>query len=66
MLEVFPAYQRQGWARSLVFAKVHDHLSHGWTPWGEINEDNDASLALTRALGSRLVDASTQCFLTRE
>ena len=53
MLEVFPAYRRQGWARALQSAKMAEHLRQGWMPWCQVFAGNDGSLALQRSLGMR-------------
>ena len=51
LLEVFEGHRREGWARTLESAKINQMLDRGQTPWCEVFPDNEASLALQRALG---------------
>ncbi|MBQ9007401.1 MAG: GNAT family N-acetyltransferase [Atopobiaceae bacterium] len=51
ILEVFEGHRREGWARTLESAKINQMLERGQTPWCEVFPDNEASLALQRALG---------------
>ena len=50
-LEVAEDHRRQGWGTALAAAKVARHLAAGQTPWAEVWPDNEASLALERAMG---------------
>ena len=51
MLEVFEGHRREGWGTALAAAKVAAHLAAGELPWAEVWPENDASLALERAMG---------------
>ncbi len=50
-LEVFEGYRRAGWGTALAVAQVARQLERGWSPWAEVWPDNEASLALERAMG---------------
>jgi len=66
MLEVFPPYRRRGWARALEGAKINQHLSLGYVPWGQVWPDNVASLALQRSLGLTVLPADEMRFLSSD
>lgn len=51
LLEVFPAYRRQGIAGLLQRWLTNLELSQGHTPYGQVFTDNAPSLALQRSLG---------------
>lgn len=51
MLEVLPAYRRQGLGILLLSGAVNLALERGVFPFGQIFEDNSASLALQRRVG---------------
>jgi tRNA (guanine37-N1)-methyltransferase len=51
MLEVFPAYRRQGLASALERGMMFLQMRQGWQPYGHIIVGNDASLALQKKLG---------------
>lgn len=51
LLQIFPAFRRQGAAGDLVAYDVGYHLARGWTPYGHVHAGNEASLALQRKLG---------------
>lgn len=51
LLEVVLEARRRGWGRALAAAKVRQLLDEGRLPWAEVWPDNDASLALARAMG---------------
>lgn len=54
MLEVLPAYRRRGLGEVLQRAAVGLALDRGAIPFGQIIEDNDASLALQKKVGMTL------------
>lgn len=51
MLEVYEEYRRQGIGRALETFMINLHLSMGYTPYGEIVVDNEASLELQNKVG---------------
>ena len=51
MLEVYEEYRRQGIGCALEAFMVNRHLSMGYTPYGNILEENQASLELQGKLG---------------
>ena len=54
ILQIKDFFRRKGWAEALEATKIAEHLSRGWLPWCQIDEGNDASLALQEKLGFRL------------
>lgn len=56
MLEVLPAFRRRGIGTALEIALHNLALSRGWTPYGQIRVDNEASLKLQESLGMVLSD----------
>ena len=51
LLEVLPAFRRQGAATALMKAAVNRCLERGWIPFSQIWEGNEASFGLHRQLG---------------
>ncbi len=51
MLEILPRYRRQGLAAALEAELINRFLLKGWTPYGHVFEDNEASLQLQQKLG---------------
>ncbi len=51
LLEVLPAFRRQGVATALMNHMVNQCLVQGWIPFSQIWEGNEASLALHRRVG---------------
>ena len=64
MLEVVPEARRRGWGRTLVAAKVRQLLDEGRLPWAEVWPDNEASLALERAMGFEVLDGEHVWFVS--
>ena len=62
MLEVAPAYQRNGLASILEKAMINHQLSNQRLPYGEIFEDNLASLKLQKKLGLSISNQLTYWF----
>ena len=56
MLEVLPAFRRRGIGTALEIALHNLALLRGWTPYGQIRVDNEASLKLQESLGMVLSD----------
>lgn len=54
MLEVLPAYRRRGLGEVLEKAAINLALERGKYPFGQVIEDNTASLALQRKVGMAL------------
>lgn len=54
MLEVFPKYRGQKIALSLESYMINLHLSKGFTPYGNILEENEISIKLQEKLGLRI------------
>lgn len=50
-LQVSVDHRREGWGTALAAAKVARTLEEGNVPWAEVWPDNEASLALERAMG---------------
>lgn len=51
LLEVLPPYRRRGIAQCLEKFMINFCLERGWTSYGQIYTDNDASFALQGSLG---------------
>lgn len=51
ILEVYENYRRQGIGRALEAFMINRHLSMGYTPYGEVVVDNEASLGLQKKMG---------------
>lgn len=51
MLEVYEQYRRQGVGKALEAFMINLHLCMGYTPYGEVVTDNNASLGLQSKLG---------------
>ncbi len=51
LLEVLPAFRRQGVATVLMNHMVNRFLAQGWIPFSQIWEGNEASFALHRRVG---------------
>ena len=64
MLEVFEGHRRHGWAEALEAAMINEHLTRGWTPWGQVFKGNEASLRLQEKLGLTITPAEEQCFIS--
>ena len=64
MLEVFEGHRREGWGTALAAAKVAAHLAAGELPWAEVWPENDASLALERAMGFEVRPADALWFVS--
>ncbi len=64
MLEVFPAWRRQGWGLALESAMICACLERGEVPWCEVFAGNEASLALQERLGLTVVASNETCFLS--
>lgn len=64
MLEVFPAWRRQGWGLALESAKIRETLDRGEVPWCEVFAGNEASLALQERLGLTVVASNETCYLS--
>ena len=64
MLEVFPAWRRQGWGFVLESAKIRGTLDRGEVPWCEVFAGNEASLALQERLGLTVVASNETCYLS--
>ena len=56
MLEVLPAYRRRGVASALEARLINRVLARGFTPFGQVFSDNDASLSLQRHAGLAISD----------
>lgn len=56
MLEVLPQFRRLGIGTALEIGLHNLALSRGWTPYGQIYADNEASLKLQERLGMVLSD----------
>lgn len=56
MLEVLPAFRRQGYGMALERFLIAWQLSQGWTPFGQVVDGNEASIQLQKKAG--LVRAS--------
>ena len=56
MLEVLPKFRRLGIGTALEIALHNLALSRGWTPYGQIRVDNEASLKLQERLGMVVSD----------
>lgn len=63
LLEVFPAYRRQGLAYQLETAMMLHQQSLGRIPYAQIKEGNDASVALHRKLGMEITQEASICWL---
>ena len=57
VLEVFEGARRRGWGTELAAAKVAQVLAAGNVPWAAVWPDNEASLALERAMGFEVAPA---------
>ena len=57
MLEVFEGARRRGWGTELAAAQVTRVLEAGNVPWAAVWPDNEASLALERAMGFEVAPA---------
>lgn len=64
MLEVFEGHRRRGWGTALVRAQLARQLDEGHTPWAEVWPDNEASLALERAMGFTVLPADQMWFVS--
>jgi GNAT superfamily N-acetyltransferase len=51
LLEILPAWRRRGLAEALERHATNRHLAQGWTPFSQIKQGNEASLALQKKLG---------------
>ncbi len=51
ILEVYEKYRRRGLAASLEAYMINRHLTNGFTPYGDVLTDNEASLRLQEKLG---------------
>ncbi len=51
ILEVYEEYRRRGVAASLEAYMINRHLANGFTPYGDILTENEASLRLQEKLG---------------
>lgn len=51
MLEVFEEYRRRGIGKALEAFMINRHLALGYTPYGQVVEDNGASLGLQDKIG---------------
>ena len=51
MLTVLPEYRRKGIGKALETYAVNALLEHGYTPYGQVKQGNEASLRLQEALG---------------
>ncbi len=58
MLEVLPEFRRLGIGTALEIALHNLALSRGWTPYGQIRVENEASLKLQERLGMVVSDAN--------
>lgn len=58
LLEVLPAWRRQGVGESLERFMIARELEQGFTPYCQVFPDNRASLALQRKLGLRLAEGT--------
>ena len=56
MLEVLPEFRRLGIGTALEIALHNLALSRGWTPYGQIRIENEASLKLQERLGMVVSD----------
>lgn len=54
MLEVLEAYRKQGIGRALEAYLINQHLSLGYTPYGNVVPDNEASIRLQEKIGLRI------------
>ena len=54
MLEVLPAYRRRGVGEALLRGAVRLALARGSIPYGQVEQDNAASLALQRKAGMEM------------
>ena len=56
LLYVFPEFRRKGYAMELEKAVISQTLKEGYTPFGQVEKSNRASLALQRKLGMTISD----------
>ncbi len=56
LLYVFPEFRRRGYAMELERAVIARTLRGGYIPFGQVEKDNRASLALQRKLGMTVSD----------
>ena len=68
MLETFPAYRKLGIGRTIEKFLINFCLDRGWTPYGQVFLDNDASFSLQEHLGMDFdrTKALCWCFRTSE
>jgi len=63
LLEILPAYRRQGLGEALERHVTRVHLSRGWTPFAQIEKGNLPSQALHRKLGFEVSDECLYWFM---
>ncbi len=51
MLEVLPEYRRQGIGRVLEAFLINHQLEKGYTPYGQVSSENEASLSMQKSMG---------------
>ena len=56
LLYVFPEFRRRGYATELENAVIAKTLREGYIPFGQIEKNNSASMALQRKLGLAVSD----------
>lgn len=54
LLEVLPQYRRRGVGSSLSAYLVNQLLARGWVPYGQVELDNEPSLAMQRRMGASI------------
>ena len=66
LLETFPAYRKLGIGRAIEKFFINFCLDRGWTPYGQVFLDNDASFSLQAHLGLSFDRTKKLCWCIRE
>ena len=66
MLETFPAYRKLGIGRAIETFFINFCLDRGWTPYGQVFLDNDASFSLQQHLGMSFDRTKALCWCFAE